>query len=210
MISRVIATALGGIAIGAVALMTAPAYADTPSGHGPAPRIQPVAATHGQSSRPNTDSRSWTSNKDGQSHDGHQSQGPNHHGDQNQNHHSSHDTNASKWRNDRNSGSEHTWATRIVGFEATPSRVHKGDRLFLHGKVRSQSGHGYQLGRRRVDVYFRPNGSGDSRRIDTITTRSDGTFSTQARATKSGTWSVSVDGGRRGGSKAYDYVTVVG
>jgi hypothetical protein len=141
MMSRKIATVLGGITIGALVLTAAPAYADSGPGHGSASRNQA--------------------------------------------------------------------ATRISGFNATPHRVHKGDRLFLHGTLRSQSGHGHLPGHQRVYVSFQPSGSHNSRRIDTIVTRSNGTFSTQARASQSGTWSVSVNNGRRGDSKASDYVAVV-
>jgi hypothetical protein len=100
-------------------------------------------------------------------------------------------------------------ATRIVGFEADPNRVHKGDRLSLHGTLRIRSGHGRDIGRQRINVYFRANGSRDTRRVDTIWTKRDGDFRTQARASRSGTWSVRFNSGRLGDAKASDYVTVV-
>lgn len=146
MVSRQIATVLGGIAIGALALTTAPAYADATSGH--------TAASV-------------------------------------------------------KSSPTYSRATQIVGFNATPNRVRKGNRLFLHGTLRSRWDHGRGLSRERIQIYFRPSGSKNWRRTDTTVTRSNGTFSTQVRAYQSGTWSARFDSSRLGDSKADDYVKVV-
>lgn len=168
---------LGGIVIGALALTTAPAYADVASEHGSTSNEAAVVRT--------------TVRVAG--------------GDQARNHHRAGRTGSFAPRHTR-----YAWAeTRIVGFRATPHRVHKGGRLYLHGALRSRYDYGHWLGHKRIYLYFRPNGSGHWRRIDTIVTRSNGTFGAEGRVYRSGIWSVRYNGGRLGHASAYDYVRVI-
>ncbi|MBC6458899.1 hypothetical protein [Actinomadura sp. HBU206391] len=173
MVNRRIATALGGIVIGALALATTPAYADAASGHGTASRSLLTNGATGQVSGL-TDSRSRSA------------------------------------KDDRSARPKRDRGTKIVGFDADPSRVHKGGRLKLRGTLRSRSGHEKGLGHQRVHVYFRPNNSHGWRHIDSTETRSNGSFSTRVRAYQSGTWSVRFTSGRLGDSKADDFVKVIG
>jgi hypothetical protein len=129
--------------------------------------------------------------------------------------------------------------TRFVGFNASPEPVKQGRKLSLQGRLQVAQCYGdyyyewdsyvsvhdrdndcyegrkywhdwYRLGWQDVDVYFLPKGSHKWRYVDTIETNPDGTFYTQVKAFKSGTWGVRFDGTHRlGSSEAYDYVKVV-
>ncbi|MCT9932350.1 hypothetical protein N5079_19285 [Planotetraspora sp. A-T 1434] len=102
-------------------------------------------------------------------------------------------------------------ATRITGFQVTPGRAHEGDRLTLDGTLHTRGGANHYIGRQRIHVYFRSNGYGGWRNVDTITTDSDGGFRTDVRARRSGTWLVKFNGNDRlGSSEARDYVRVAG
>jgi hypothetical protein len=130
-------------------------------------------------------------------------------------------------------------ATRIVGFDATPEPVKKGRKLALQGKLQvaqcysdwyygwDDSGYvrgggdycndnrdywndWHWLGYQDIGLYFLPKGAHHWKYLATIQTNPDGSFYTQAKAFKSGTWGVRFNGnGRLGSSEAYDYVKVV-
>ncbi|WP_214317423.1 hypothetical protein [Nonomuraea sediminis] len=127
-------------------------------------------------------------------------------------------------------------ATRIAGFDASPEPVRKGRKLTLTGELqvaqcygdsdhvwdgsgrtrgdddycRDDSWNDWQrLGGREIGVYFLPKGSHRWQYVDTIETDDDGSFATQVRAYRSGTWGVrSGATGGLGSSEAYDYVRV--
>ncbi|WP_214111138.1 hypothetical protein [Acrocarpospora catenulata] len=130
-------------------------------------------------------------------------------------------------------------ATRIVGFDASPEPVKAGRKLALEGRLQVArcygdwyyewddyvSVHGggdscydgrkywhdwYRLGWEEIDVYFLPKGSKKWKYITSTDTNPNGTFYTEVKAFKSGTWGVRYEGNRHlGSSEAYDYVKVV-
>ncbi|MFI6598485.1 hypothetical protein ACIBHX_19680 [Nonomuraea sp. NPDC050536] len=129
-------------------------------------------------------------------------------------------------------------ATRIADFDASPEPVRTGRKLTLTGELQVAQCYGdwyyvwdgsgrtrggedncrddrgywndwHWLGAQEVGVYFLPKGSHRWQYVDTIETDDDGSFTTQVRAYRSGTWGVRFAAtGRLGSSEAYDYVRV--
>ncbi|WP_370024707.1 hypothetical protein [Planotetraspora sp. GP83] len=267
-------TTIGAVAAGALALAvaSAPAYADVASGHEQGQKAFLISTNTQAAVRGDSDSQSSASARDHQKRDGRgDHDGESHNNDHNDGDHSpgddgNHSGNHNQWGHDGNEHGHHhdgqwnhhhwngwnnhdwngwnnydwnhgghnwyddnqwshksglyikrdfSWnesrATRITGFQVTPGRAHEGDRLSLDGRLRSGASNGHHIGRQRIHVYFRSNGYGDWRNVDTLTTDSDGGFRTDVRARRSGTWLVKFNGNDSfRGAEARDYVKVVG
>lgn len=89
----------------------------------------------------------------------------------------------------------HRLATRIVGFNATPEPVRKGDHIWLNGTVQVRSGTGWKPRRDwGVSLYFKPRGAKSYRYLYQMGVDDKGRFAIWERATQDGTWAAVVDG----------------
>ncbi|NUR86710.1 MAG: hypothetical protein HOY71_21710, partial [Nonomuraea sp.] len=97
--------------------------------------------------------------------------------------------------------------TRIVGFNAYPEPVTKGDRLNFSGTLQLEGWKG--LGGERVTIWFRPGGSDRWQYVTSDVTARDGDFSAGATAQQSGWWRASFRGDRgiNGSTSGADWVT---
>jgi hypothetical protein len=79
--------------------------------------------------------------------------------------------------------------TRIIGFEASPSRAFKGRPVELSGRLLVQDGRRWgTLRNATVSIYYRANGSGGWKWVDSDRTDRRGSFDAQTRAWKSGSY----------------------
>ncbi|MFF3565155.1 hypothetical protein ACFYXS_34445 [Streptomyces sp. NPDC002574] len=86
-------------------------------------------------------------------------------------------------------------ATRVVGFNATPEPVRKGDHIWLNGTVQVRSGTGWKpLRDWGVSLYFKPRGAKSYRYLYQMGLDDKGRFANWERATQDGTWAAVLDG----------------
>ncbi|WP_113698854.1 hypothetical protein [Nonomuraea lactucae] len=99
--------------------------------------------------------------------------------------------------------------SRIVGFEAHPEPVDKGDRLRFTGALQVEGWHG--LPGQRVDILFRARGSDRWQHVTSDVTGRDGRFWASAPARESGLWRAAYRGtsGVNGSTSEPDWVRVV-
>ncbi|WP_377267147.1 hypothetical protein [Peterkaempfera sp. SMS 1(5)a] len=87
----------------------------------------------------------------------------------------------------------HRHPTRIVGFNASPEPVRKGDWVHLNGTVQYNSGTTWKaLGRAQVSLYFRPRGAKSYRYLYDVAADSRGRIADFEQATVDGTWAVRI------------------
>ncbi len=102
--------------------------------------------------------------------------------------------------------------SRIVGFDAYPEPVDKGDRLAFRGTLQAEGSHGWEgLSGQRVAILFRAEGSSRWERVTGDWTGRDGRFWAGATAQASGWWRAVFEGARGvdGSSSDSDWVRVV-
>lgn len=103
-------------------------------------------------------------------------------------------------------------ATRIIGFEASPSRVFKGRSVYLSGRLLVKDGRGWDTVRNaEVSLFYRANGSSGWKWVDSDRTDRRGKFDTRTRPFKSGSYKAVYKGSFRtdGTSSDTEYVRVI-
>jgi hypothetical protein len=102
--------------------------------------------------------------------------------------------------------------TRIVGFDASPSRVFRGRTVELSGRLLVEDGRGWDTVRNaNVSLYYRANGSSGWKWVDSDRTDRRGKFETDTRAFRSGSYKAVYKGDWKtdGTSSDSEYVRVV-
>jgi hypothetical protein len=102
--------------------------------------------------------------------------------------------------------------TRIVGFDASPSRVFRGRTVELSGRLLVKDGRGWDtLRNANVSLYYRANGSSGWKWVDSDRTDRRGKFEADTRAWRSGSYKAVYKGSWKtdGTSSDSEYVRVV-